>query len=340
MENIIDKKFDNPDISIIIPVYNTQPYIKRCLDSVFKQDHDGTIEVIVLDACSTDNSYNTLKEYNAPKGLYHIIKHEKRETLSTSRVLGMRMAKGKFIMHLDSDDWLLPNSIKCILNLINTFSEVDIFVFNYIRTDSANNKYSVKLFDDDKVVEDKNSIQKYFLSTCWNKVVKRSLVADMTYGILPVTIEEDLIYSLEVLLRSNKVYLSNIEIISYYVNLDSLTRTIQPKQYLEMRSQQLEVLKELFSRYQTDVNFRFFVFNYFEKCIHLEISKTYLFKAEKLDDRKKIIDMIKQINFLPFDSIKRIERSMYSKFYCLLNLNKFFGLKYVLGSLLRSYNVI
>lgn len=330
-----------PDISIIVPVYNTAPYIVRCLDSIYQQSYPGVVEVVALDAASTDNSLAVLEEYRAAHISLQIIRHEKRETLSTSRVAGMNFAKGEYIMHVDSDDWLLEGSLEKIFwHIKEKNSQADVIVFNYVRTDSARQVQDVTLFDNDMCTTDKSVVQKYFLSTCWNKIVKRSLVADMIYGVIPVTIEEDLIYSQEILLRANTVCLSTDRIYSYFVNLESLTRTIEPRHYLGMRVQQLEVLKELFTRYNADHRFRTFVFDYFEKCIHLELSRIYLFNEKKLDGKDEIIREIENVNILPDKTVSRIKNSMFGKLKCLWNLYRFYGIRFLTGSLLRSIKII
>lgn len=330
-----------PDISIIVPVYNTSPYIVRCLDSIYKQSYPGVVEVIALDAASTDNSLAVLEEYRTTHSSLQIIRHEKRETLSTSRVVGMKAAKGNYIMHLDSDDWLLAGSLEKIFGHIREKNkQADVIVFNYVRTDSAGQVQEVTLFDKDECTTDKCRVQKHFLSTCWNKIVKRSLVEDMIYGVRPVTIEEDLIYSQEILLRANTVCLSTNRIYSYFVNLESLTRTIEPRHYLGMRVQQLEVLKELFMHNNADQRFRAFVFDYFEKCVHLELSRIYLYNEKKLDAKDEIMREIENVNILPGKTISRIKNSMFGKLKCLWNLHRFYGTRFLVGSLLRSIKII
>ena len=84
-------------ISIIIPVYNCQDYLKRCLDSVFAQDYDN-YEVICIDDGSTDGSERILKEYN--------IRYYRQENSgqAVARNKGIELANGKWICFVDSDD--------------------------------------------------------------------------------------------------------------------------------------------------------------------------------------------------------------------------------------------
>ena len=93
-------------VSIIIPIYNVAPYIKRCLQSVADQTYKD-IECILIDDCGSDNSINLAKEFIYDyKGniLFTILHHEENKGLSAARNTGLRYAKGEYVYFLDSDD--------------------------------------------------------------------------------------------------------------------------------------------------------------------------------------------------------------------------------------------
>ena len=109
-------------ISIIVPVYNVERYLVRCLDSIFTQDFSGNFEVIAIDDKSTDMSLSILKAYQLTETRLIIIEHDVNEKLTKTRADGMNAANGEYVMHVDSDDWILPGTLqklysKCI-NLI------------------------------------------------------------------------------------------------------------------------------------------------------------------------------------------------------------------------------
>ena len=100
-------------ISIIIPVYNSEKYLKKCLDSVFSQSYNN-IEVIVVNDGSTDNSDIICKKYIEKKNMIYIkIQHS---GAPTARNIGLSMANGIFIMFFDSDDHLQPNAMESMYN--------------------------------------------------------------------------------------------------------------------------------------------------------------------------------------------------------------------------------
>ena len=82
----MDKNLNNikPNLSIIVPVYNVEKYLVRCLDSIFVQNFSGTFEVIAVDDASTDNSLEILKSYSKNESRLKIIEHKSNKNLSIS----------------------------------------------------------------------------------------------------------------------------------------------------------------------------------------------------------------------------------------------------------------
>lgn len=101
-------------ISIIIPVYNTELYLKKCIESVILQTYNN-LEIILIDDGSTDKSYDIGKEY-ALKDSRIILLKQKNSGVSKARNLGIEKASGDWITFLDSDDWLEPNALEVLLN--------------------------------------------------------------------------------------------------------------------------------------------------------------------------------------------------------------------------------
>ncbi|WP_333660714.1 glycosyltransferase family 2 protein [Chishuiella changwenlii] len=104
--------------SIVIPVYNVEAFIIKCLESVYQQTYQN-IEVILVDDCSPDDSLQVISDYLENKKTYFstsIVRHEVNKGLSESRNTGTRHAKGDYIYYLDSDDWISNNCIELLLN--------------------------------------------------------------------------------------------------------------------------------------------------------------------------------------------------------------------------------
>ncbi len=104
-----------PNVSICVPVYNVELYIERCLISIMSQTYNGKMECIIVDDCGTDKSIAIAEQLIADyKGQidFHIIHHEQNRGLAAARNTAVNAAKGEFIIHLDSDDWIEPNMIE------------------------------------------------------------------------------------------------------------------------------------------------------------------------------------------------------------------------------------
>lgn len=112
-------------ISIIIPVYNVEQYLKACLDTVVAQNYSD-FEVICINDGSTDGSKSILDEYAAKYSNISII-HQENKGLSAARNAGIRAAKGDYIFFLDSDDWIEPDTLKMLTEKQNG---EDLLCFN------------------------------------------------------------------------------------------------------------------------------------------------------------------------------------------------------------------
>ena len=116
-----------PAVSVIIPVYNVEKYLRECLDSVLAQTFPD-LEIICVNDGSTDGSRTVLSEYVAKDDRIRIVDRE-NGGLSEARNSGASVATGKYIYFLDSDDWLEPNAMqKCFE--ISEKHHLDVFIFD------------------------------------------------------------------------------------------------------------------------------------------------------------------------------------------------------------------
>lgn len=103
-------------ISVLIPVYNVAPYMKRCLESVFQQSYSGEMEVLLIDDCGTDNSIaiaeSVIAENKRNNITVRILHHEHNKGLAGARNTAIEAAKGDFVMHVDSDDWIEKDAVE------------------------------------------------------------------------------------------------------------------------------------------------------------------------------------------------------------------------------------
>lgn len=166
---------ENELVSVVIPTYNREKTIKRSVDSVLNQTYDN-IEVIVVDDCSTDKTYEVIKQYNDKRVRYY--KLEKNSGACVARNFGIKQAKGKYIAFQDSDDEWYKNKIEFqIKNLVDNKSDIDFCEYekidekNCIKFPNEKSKYYIKRFGIEKALRYGNFISTQLLlvkKECFN----------------------------------------------------------------------------------------------------------------------------------------------------------------------------
>ena len=116
----------NIQISIIIPVYNTEKYIQKCIDSLYQQNLN--IEIIFIDDGSTDNSKEIINNYSKKDDRIKVLS-QNNQGPAVARNLGLEVAQGNYIAFLDSDDWIENNSLEMLYNVAIEF-DVDMIMGN------------------------------------------------------------------------------------------------------------------------------------------------------------------------------------------------------------------
>ena len=120
-----------PKISIIIPVYNVEKYLRDCLDSCINQTLEN-IEIICVDDCSPDNSIKILEEYQAKDSRIKIFRHKENKNLGAARNTGLQNATGEYVWFVDSDDYIDTKACQVLYDAIKAF-DVDILCFSALR---------------------------------------------------------------------------------------------------------------------------------------------------------------------------------------------------------------
>lgn len=190
-------------ISIIVPVYNVEQYIKECFDSIAAQTYKGDIECIFVDDCGQDNSVVVLEkliaEYKGPIQ-FSIIHHEHNKGLSGARNTGIRKASGDYLYFLDSDDSITPNCIEKLETLVEKYPDVDIVQGSTKSTMEWLQMGWKKLpeFSDNFKWIKKTILKRIaFAMTAWNKLIKRSFVIEHGLFFLEGVIHEDDLWNFE-----------------------------------------------------------------------------------------------------------------------------------------------
>ena len=129
----------NPKISIIIPVYNVEKYLRECLDSCINQTFEN-IEIICVDDCSTDDSYKILEEYQQKDSRIRIFQQEENKKQGAARNRGLDVATGEYVWFVDSDDYIDTKACQILYDAIKKF-DVDMLCFSAIQLSEEDKKH-------------------------------------------------------------------------------------------------------------------------------------------------------------------------------------------------------
>ena len=169
------------ELSIIIPVYNVEKTLRRCVESVLRQSFQN-FEMILVDDGSADNSATMVDEIARTDNRISVI-HQCNQGLSAARNTGIKAAKGKYITFIDSDDFIAQDTYKGVMDLLNTHPEYDILEFSVI--EKYGSKAQHPLILDDCVYQNKQEYwlkgQAYRHTYAWNKIYRRELFADIEF---------------------------------------------------------------------------------------------------------------------------------------------------------------
>lgn len=200
-------------VSIVIPVYNVEEYLRECLDSVIAQTYDN-LEIICVNDGSPDNSIDILKEYaNLDKRIKVI--EIANQGLSKARNVGMAHCSGTYMMFLDSDDWIEKEAIEVAVRKM-LVSGVDLVLWNYVK-EYTNESRPVDVFKKDQVYDSLSFIQLHqqliglvgkqlrnpahcdSISTAWGKLYKTNIIKDNNISFVDTKIigTEDLLFNAE-----------------------------------------------------------------------------------------------------------------------------------------------
>lgn len=215
-------------ISIIVPVYNVEKYLHRCVDSILAQTYEN-IEIILVNDGSTDNSPNICNEYKAKDARIKVI-HQANSGQSGARNAGLKVATGEYIGFVDSDDWIMPDMYEYLLRIVEE-NNSEIGDIECLFADKFSNSVEIK----DEVIEiyeEKDILWHYLYrglnskvapySAC-RKLYKRSFFEKVMFQ--EGKINEDILANYEILSTAKKIAVSNQCKYFYFQNELSTTTT-------------------------------------------------------------------------------------------------------------------
>lgn len=215
-------------ISIIVPIYKVEAYLQRCIDSVLAQNFTDW-EMILVDDGSPDRCPQICDEYASKDNRIRVI-HKKNGGLVSARQAGFVQAKGEYIMHLDSDDWLMPNALTTLCNYAIE-GDYDI-VRGCNRRVYDDGHFTLEGLDLPKgeTIGNVNYISKFLKGEIptylWGAIYKRTLFSKELFDpIIGISTSEDWLTNIGIYKKVNKVLFVDDIVYCYYINSQSIMQT-------------------------------------------------------------------------------------------------------------------
>lgn len=210
-------------LSIIVPVYNVENYVKKLIDSIRNQTYSKNFECILIDDGSTDSSRTVIeKSINNLDNFFLISKSN--NGVSSARNLGIKHAKGEYLYFADPDDFLEKNFLEAIINNINKY-KADLYFFGYRTINEKKeelfiNSYKEEIFNNSKEIQ-KNFLQLMEgknVNAVWNKVYKASLISEHAIYFPAMRTAEDAVFNYLVYDKAESLKVINEVLYNYLYN--------------------------------------------------------------------------------------------------------------------------
>ena len=173
--------YEEPLISIIVPIYNVAPYLRKCLDSLATQTMKE-IEIVMIDDGSTDESGKIADEYVSSSFPIFRIIHTLNQGIAAARNCGIKEARGNWIMFVDSDDWVETRFCELPYKAA-VENDADLVIFNYYRTDEEERIEKNTIYQTQIKIIDEISAHKDGLNYVWNKLYKKRLFENLCFPV-------------------------------------------------------------------------------------------------------------------------------------------------------------
>ncbi|MGN0527796.1 MAG: glycosyltransferase family 2 protein [Eubacterium sp.] len=246
-------------ISIIVPIYKIEEYIKQCVDSIIAQSYTD-LEIILVDDGSPDNCPKICDKY-AEKDSRVKVLHKQNGGLMSARQAGLKIAAGEYVGFVDGDDWIEPNMYEKFANLIDKYKPdmaMCEFLYSYPERDEKSSQLPEKEFYDKTALE--NEIYPKLLfrppyynfginPCCWSKVLKKELLENNLYNVTEkIKIGEDAAFTYPCLLQAKSLAYCGEYLYHYRINQNSMTKSYD-KNMEDTIMIPYEILKKVFSKY-------------------------------------------------------------------------------------------
>ena len=249
-EKPMEEEQKNPLISVVIPVYNMNKYLDRCMKSVCNQTYHN-LEIILVDDGSTDGSGILCDEWAERDARIKVI-HKKNGGLSSARNAGLDNARGEYIGYVDSDDWIDVEMYLHLFTILQNY-QVDVVFCDFYRFKKnvpVKNVKETVILREDKEIDDffyrvKGGKSSYGV---WCGLYKKEKIDGIRFA--EGKISEDVLYRYEVYQVIRRIAFSSLPLYYYFINSQGITGSPLCKRDLSL----LEIWDEIVRREKENVN--------------------------------------------------------------------------------------
>lgn len=324
----------NSLVSIIIPVYKVEPYLDKCVQSVIDQTYKNW-EIILVDDGSPDRSSQMCDEWAQKDKRIRVI-HQKNRGLSGARNTGIREAKGEWLYFLDSDDWIIPECIALMMQVVDEYPDVDMVMGN-IKT--IGKDYGWKFAEPGVYTEGfiEMSCSYKIYTMAWNKLLSKSFLVSNNLYFEEGLLHEDVLWFIQCACFLNRMVSIPQKTYNYNIRNGSIQTDKSFKMhYINMAMVKIKTIEFLF-RHHFDENK--ILFRYIYDDLY-----DFLLKPMCKGENELTKIFYSNLRKIPFWSLSFIIRNKKTcrDFFLALNrylpynlglpyiifLNKFWGLKY------------
>lgn len=298
-------------VTIIVPIYNNEKHIKKCLDSLLSQTYKF-LEIVLVDDGSTDSSLKICNQY-MKKDDRVIVVQKQNEGVASARNEGIKIAKGNFLVFVDSDDYIENNMIESLLDMVNR-KDSDLGICNYFYNNVTKLKEDISKEEIYRLILDK----RYFRGFVWNKIYKTEIIKK--YNIRfdnDIFIGEDYLFNCKYIEKCNKISYTNQKLYHYVCNYESVLHKALDKKHLTIIKAYDKIVK--IYKDVTPKNLKYLYISYIKICCNIIYRNTLI--KEKLDiksiyiKRKEIMSIIMKTDIKLF---KKVEVLIYYLFPVLI----------------------
>lgn len=297
----------NPKISVIVPIYNTQKFLKKCIDSILKQTY-GNFELLLVVDGSPDSSLAICNEY-ANKDQRILVINKENEGLEKTRRVGLTHAKGDYVTHVDSDDWIDAMAFERLIKAA-LLSNADIVTARFIRVIDRFGlikKESSYHLPENLVIDHTEFMENYFInffginkfsvSMC-GKLYKKSFIDQHQIAIGGFDMGEDLYYNIQMFPKAALVHFINTPI--YFYRFGGMTTKLNEK-IIEAAIGMYNLKKKAIEQYDKPAYTKWIVIemiNYLKSYVKMLVEyksndQNFIFKTmDKLLERAEIVEVV------------------------------------------------